>query len=122
VVKVGARLVREISLGELFLSLQSSDCIVASPMTMQGGEGRKMVVIGVEGINVSIRVKNLPSPQETSSTSGLSDGMNPVYSGDSPRSVLSLSSNRNGGERGGGRGGANGEVGVNEDCVGILWG
>jgi len=67
-------------------------------------------------------MQNLPSPQETSSTSRLSDGLNPVYSRASPRSVLSLSSHRKGSEIGGGRRGAIGEVGVDEDCVGILWG
>ena len=121
-VKVWVRVVREIGLGELFLSPQSSDCIVASSKTMQDGEGRKMIVIRVGGTNPSIRVKNLPSPQEISSTSRLSDGMNPVYSGCSPRIVLSPSSNRKGSERGGGRGGAIEEVGVDEDYVGILWG
>jgi len=62
-VKVVIRLAREIGLSEVFLTLRSSECTIVSCKTLQDGEGRKMVVIGVEGINVSIRVKNLPSPQ-----------------------------------------------------------
>jgi len=49
VVKVGVRLVREIGLDELFLSLQSSDWTIASCKTIQDGEGRKMIVIRVRG-------------------------------------------------------------------------
>ena len=60
-----------------------------------------MVVIWVEGTNASTRVKNLPSPQETPSTSRLSDGMNPVYSGGSPkRDLLTLKDGSKGGEVG----------------------
>jgi len=66
---------------------------------MQDGEGRKMVVIGVEGTNASIRVKNLPSPQETSSTSRLGGGRNPDYSGGiSKRDLLTLKNGSKGGE------------------------
>jgi len=88
VVKVGVRLVREITFSEMFLTLQPSDCTIASCKTIQDEEGRKIVVIGVEGTNASIRAKNLPSPQETSSTSRLGGGSNPVYSGGSPKRYL----------------------------------
>jgi len=63
-----------------------------------------MVVIGVEGTNASIRAKNLPSPQETSSTSRLGGGRNPVYSGGSPKRdlfTLKAGSKGGGGEEGG---------------------
>jgi len=127
VVRVGIRLVREICLGEVFLSLHSADCIIASSNTIQDGEAKKLSLIGLEGINVAIRLKSLSSSSlssshKTSAPSSLrGDGMNPVYSGSSPRSVPAPSFNRKGSERGGGRGGAIGEVGVDEDCVGILW-
>ena len=62
--------------------------------------GKKIMVIGVEGTNASIRVKNIPSPQETSSTSRLGGGgRNPVYSGGSlKRDLLTLKNGSEGGE------------------------